>query len=93
MTEPAPTGPTGRFRFTVERHREWDDDGKAEPLPDAGWRVYLPHQCQTWDIAGEDSGGDLHGIAIGEMEAFVAEAQLALDALRDGRELRDEEAF
>ena len=56
------------------------------------WAVYLPHQCQQWDIAGEDGGeygeGEPHERAVELVEAFVAEAQAALAALRERTEVR-----
>lgn len=47
-----------------------------------GWRVRLPHQCDHWDIAGEDLDGVPLDEAIHAMEEFVSEAQDALSRLR-----------
>lgn len=43
------------------------------------WRVYLPHQCDEWDIAYADTREE----AITELEEFIAEAQDALTQLRE----------
>jgi hypothetical protein len=47
------------------------------------WRVYLPHQCDEWDIAGEDYGDRAtYEEAEAALSRFVAEAQEALEKLR-----------
>lgn len=45
------------------------------------WYVDLPHQCDTWDIACGEQMDALH-----ELNAFIAEAIAARDALASGRE-------
>lgn len=45
------------------------------------WRVQLPHQCDEWTVALENGAGG-HARAVGALEAFIAEAQEALTALR-----------
>lgn len=81
-----------RFGFTVQRPKlgsPWDLD---DPLRDGeGWQVYLPHQCSTWDIAGDDYDGVPHAEAVALLERFIAEAQVALAALRAEREIIEEE--
>jgi hypothetical protein len=71
------TGKQG-FRFRVESIQ----DGKHP-----GWRVYLPHQCDDWEITYTNFG---HGVplpdAVAVMEEFIAEAQASLDSLRAARE-------
>ena len=59
------------------------------------WQVCLPHQCGEWNITGEDEEerdwGEAyvsHADAIDSLEAFIAEAQDALSALREQRELK-----
>jgi len=59
------------------------------------WSVYLPHQCGEWNITGEDEEerdwGEAyvsHADAIDSLKAFIAEAQDALSALREQRELK-----
>lgn len=42
------------------------------------WDVYLPHQCEEFDIVSSAS----HEAAVRQMETFIAEAQLALEALK-----------
>ncbi len=64
-------------------------DTSPEPvfsvLPTKGdnWAVCLPHQCQTWDIAGEGDypSGVPHAEALAELDAFIADAQRAREAL------------
>lgn len=80
MTTPEPFGFT--VRHVPEREIEGMDIPDTQP---AGWIVHLPHQCDTWDIAGEGSPYDYgvpHDEAITELERFINEAQAALDALR-----------
>lgn len=55
------------------------------------WRVYLPHQCDEWQITSSYDGQP-HTEAIAQMERFIAEAQQALAALREGRKFDAEEA-
>jgi len=45
---------------TVERKIEWDFDRK-HPMPfDSGkWRIFLPHQCDEWEIEGIDEAEKL----------------------------------
>lgn len=81
------------FGFTVRRFTETDDDDfNPVPLETPLWSVTLPHQCDTWDIAGEGAldrhvdDAVPHSEAVAELERFVAEAQEALTALREGRE-------
>jgi len=47
-----------------------------------GWRVFLPHQCDDWDVAGEEHDGIPHAEAVAALERFIAEAQVALAKLR-----------
>jgi hypothetical protein len=63
----------------------WDPD---DPLRDGeGWQVHLPHQCDAWKIAGGDYDGVPHAAAVAALERFIAEAQVALAALRAEREV------
>lgn len=83
------------YGFTVRRHRELDCD---DPGPEdvykvvpGQWCVYLPHQCSSWDIAGEagtyqTNDGESHEAAVAALEAFITQAQEALVALKDERE-------
>jgi hypothetical protein len=71
-----------QFDFVVRHYDASDRHGRSE-----GWVVYLPHQCDSWDIAGEDGWTTVpHEQAIAELERFIAEAQQALEALRAGRQ-------
>lgn len=63
------------FGFTVHPYRKGSDQ----------WRVYLPHQCDSWDIAGEDYSGVPQAEAIAGLERFISEANAALAALRSGQ--------
>ena len=47
----------------------------------SGWRVFLPHQCDEWDIAGDRYEYVSHAEAVAELRSFVAEANDALTAL------------
>lgn len=84
------------FGFRVRQYRvdaegdyslysEWDDTY----APADRWHVDLPHQCDGWTIAGGDYGSDAptHAEAVADLEAFIAEAQAALVALRERREV------
>lgn len=81
-----------RFGFTVQHPKlgsSWDTD---DPIRDGeGWQVYLPHQCSSWDIAGDGYEGVPHAEAVAELERFIAEAQVALAALRAEREITKED--
>jgi hypothetical protein len=55
---------------------------------DDRWSVSLPHQCDSWDIAGEDqwtSEAVSRDEAARSLAQFIEEAQQALDALDAGR--------
>lgn len=56
-----------------------------EPRDNDTWRVYLPHQCDDWDIAGEDfDGGEPRQDAIDALQLFINEAAIALGHLQRG---------
>lgn len=71
------------FGFTVEPESIWKYAG-GDNLSEvgSGWRVKLPHQCDSWDIAGESMAGVPLAEAVAELERFIAEAQVALAELR-----------
>lgn len=80
------------FGFSVRRTEHYDRTAgamvKDEP---PAWVVYLPHQCSSWCVVGDHAyaatdDGVEHGEAVVTMERFVAEAQAALDALRDSHD-------
>jgi hypothetical protein len=85
------------FGFTVRSHSERSDlvskDGRAtsvrRKLDPPHWQVHLPHQCDNWEIIGGDYSGASQAEAVAELERFIAEAQQALVALREGREFGD----
>lgn len=58
-----------KFGFNVEKINE-------------KWRVYLPHQCDEWDIATDDWDGVDHEEAVANLEVFIEEAKQALEALK-----------
>jgi hypothetical protein len=65
---------------------EKEPDGKhyvQHAVDPPNWAVYLPHQCDDWNVT--DYGAP-QGQAVAELERFIAEAQQALAALREGRE-------
>lgn len=81
------------FGFAVKqdqiRHRA-EPRGPLLAVPGrTGWAVSLPHQCDRWEITSFGIGGVPHDQAITELEAFIAEAQTALAALRNEREFGD----
>jgi hypothetical protein len=46
------------------------------------WKVSLPHQCDRWDIAGDDFNGEVsHAVAVDQLRDFLAEGEAALRAL------------
>jgi hypothetical protein len=51
-----------------------------------GWVVSLPHRCGTWDITEYDEHPSSKEEAIASLEAFIAEGQQALAALKQGEE-------
>lgn len=66
------------FGFMVRQSPANDRDDQT------GWAVSLPHQCDRWDIAGEEYHPEPdHAKAVAEMQRFVAEAFAALAALVD----------
>ncbi len=76
------------FGFAVRQGTTWEGSEDFDPRPDPGmWCVFLPHQCDAWDVAGERKSeswreGVPHAEAVAELEAFIVEAQEALAALR-----------
>lgn len=73
------------FGFTVARIdvKRWPYDSPSDP-----WRVSLPHQCDNWDVA---YGG--YDQAVTDLRQFIAEAQAALAALTERREIGDLEDY
>ncbi len=72
------------FGFKV-RHIAEDGD-TFEPVDQ--WEVKLPHQCDSWLIAGVKYGPGLpHDEAVAEVRRFIAEAESALAALIERREV------
>lgn len=72
------------FGFTVARAEVREFRAGKSVVLGPGWRVYLPHQCDEWDIP--DRFSVPHGEAVARLEAFIAEAAEALEALRRGEE-------
>jgi hypothetical protein len=72
VTEKTVTPVPGRFEFTITREPAYGQ---------TYWSVELPHQCDAWEI------GSAHDPAVVEatLEVFIAEANSALDQLRDIR--------
>jgi hypothetical protein len=77
---------TNEFGFRVRHPRDWEDSITSD-----NWIVELPHQCDAWTIAGDEYDGGTHAEAVAELERFIAEAQAALVALREERELNADE--
>lgn len=55
--------------------------------PQYGWYVCLPHQCDAWDIAGYKYDPVPKEKAIEDLQKFIAEAQEALLALQEERQM------
>lgn len=71
------------FGFEVEYVNEpWSDDNTP------GWKVSLPHQCDSWRIDADTSYADptTQQNALYSLDKFIAEAQQARAALAHGRE-------
>lgn len=72
------------FGFTIEYINEpWlGDDNKP------GFQVSLPHQCNSWRIDAPDdyANPSRQEHALARLDAFIAEAQAARDALAAGHE-------
>lgn len=66
-----------RFGFAVEFQEPYDW------APESGWKVYLPHQCDSWRIDEDSAYEDPtdHATALARLDAFIAEAQAAREAL------------
>lgn len=77
---------TTEFGFTARRPFVWDDEGNPVSATGDSWVVCLPHQCGAWEIAGEDYEPADHATAVAALERFIAEAEDALDALRERNE-------
>jgi hypothetical protein len=68
----------GEYGFRAGLATEWDYvDG--EMLLQSSYVVELPHQCDAWEITRRMVKAE----AIAEMEKFIAEANAALDKLRE----------
>jgi hypothetical protein len=84
-----------KFGFTVKRHEEWRSDPRGwefgKRVTTDRWDVYLPHSCDEWCIS-EDyvTHGVSLEIAHARLEAFIKEAQEALDHLERKVEFGDE---
>ena len=58
------------------------------------WFVGLPHQCDSWEIAGKNYGdGVKWSEAVELTEQFIEEAKEALQALIERRSYGDEYTF
>ena len=77
------------FGFFVKKVTEdIDDDGVWGPFIPPRWKVGLPHRCDDWMIAGDEYGASVtRADAVAELERFITEAQIALDALKSDREI------
>ena len=58
-----------------------------QPPKKERWIVSLPHQCDSWEIAGEYGYGAEHDTAVAELEEFIMQARAALVALRVKQEM------
>jgi len=77
------------FGFEVEYVDEpWNDDNQP------GWKISLPHQHDAWRIDAVDIYADptTQQNALYSLDAFIAEAQKAREALARGEEYPPKEA-
>lgn len=77
-----------RVPFGFMAHREIDDTSdepwrNVEVPGSDRWCVYLPHQCDTWEIAGDRHVTVSHDEAVAGLERFIEEARDCLDHLKD----------
>ncbi len=72
------------FGFTVERGDDWyEAEPEEQRVPDT-WRVFLPHSCDAWAIAGENyDAPPSHAEAVTALRQFIDEATEALQHLED----------
>lgn len=76
-----------KFGFTVAY-----TDGNPEYNEKPGWSVYLPHQCDDWDIdPGWYGSPSTQEDALAALDAFIAEAQQAREALARGEQFGGEQ--
>ncbi|MBV9026353.1 MAG: hypothetical protein JO362_21755, partial [Streptomycetaceae bacterium] len=72
---------TSLFGLTVEYVEPDCEDDKP------GWKVHLPHQCDEWRIDAGCAYDDptSRETALARLDAFIAEAQAAREALAKGQ--------
>lgn len=80
--------------FAVERTDREKSYKESPPLPEPRFRVWLPHQCDKWEIAGDAETGDAKYYAsqedaLAELDRFIDEATEAREALAKGAEYGD----
>ena len=83
-----------KFGFVVYRD-DWKLGPDYQKVPVDGppsWCVFLPHQCDNWDIAGANYQGVPQETAVAELETFITAAQRALASLRDGEAHGDQDS-
>lgn len=69
----------GNNKFCVRHFKgRYDYPHSSSPYSEY-WEVNLPHQCDDFDVAFSRTS---YGDAVKQMESFVAEAKLALEALK-----------
>ncbi len=66
------------------------DDSPQPPKVDR-WIVSLPHQCDSWEIAGRYGSGADHAEAVAALQEFIEQARAALLALIHRQEMVDGE--
>jgi len=80
---------TQDYEFTVTKREDWDNESIF------GYSVYLPHQCDEWEIIGAEDESDIPSVdsypklpqskelAINQMELFIKRANEALEKLKE----------
>lgn len=69
----------GSFEFAVGFTDVYKYNPRDEEVRVAFYTVQLPHHCDSWEITSDPDKAK----AITEMERFIAEAQVALQTLRE----------
>ena len=76
----------------TDREFYWDKDSRA--ISEPRFTVWLPHQCDKWEIAGDSESGRAEwwvtqSEALAELDRFIDEATEAREALAKGAEYGD----
>ena len=89
MSDWTPIAEVENYGFTVEYETDWLPGATgsyrdARHIYTGGYRVFLPHSCDTWDIVGaaHDNTEISKAEAVTQLEGFIFQAQQALEELK-----------